>query len=128
MSSVSSEWVFDEAVLAAIAADAAVRTPGVARMEPGLPGLLDRFRRGMHERLGGLERAPSAGVRATVVDGAVRIHLDLAVSGSAHAATVARYAQHAVAEAITAATGLTTSEVTASILDVELGANGEPLA
>ncbi|WP_020496519.1 Asp23/Gls24 family envelope stress response protein [Sciscionella marina] len=128
MSSAGAEWVFDEAVLAAIAVDAARRTPGVVRMEPGLRGLLDRMGRGVRERLGGLERAPSEGARAVMADGEVRIGLDLAVSGSARAADVAARAQRAVAEAIASATGLTASVVTVSVLDVELSANGEPPA
>ncbi|WP_031464833.1 Asp23/Gls24 family envelope stress response protein [Sciscionella sediminilitoris] len=128
MSSAGAEWVFDEAVLAAIAVDAALRTPGVVRMEPGLRGLLDRLGRGVRQRIGGLERAPSEGARAVVTDGEVRIRLDLVVSGSARAADVAARAQRAAAEAIAAATGLTAGLVTVSILDVELSVNGEPPA
>ncbi|MER6666315.1 Asp23/Gls24 family envelope stress response protein [Amycolatopsis japonica] len=116
------ETVIAPPVIAAIAAHAAARVPGVVRLEPGLRGLAGSLTRIARQRIKGLEPAPTEGVRAFVEHDPpdVRVEIDLSLSGLDQAAATAQAVQRAVGKAVTEATGLTPSAVSVSILDIEI--------
>ncbi|AGM04746.1 Asp23/Gls24 family envelope stress response protein [Amycolatopsis keratiniphila] len=116
------ETVIAPPVIAAVAAHAAARVPGVVRLEPGLRGLAGSLTRIARQRIKGLEPAPTEGVRAFVEHDPpdVRVEIDLSLSGLDQAAATAQAVQRAVGKAVTEATGLTPSAVSVSILDIEI--------
>ncbi|ANN16182.1 hypothetical protein SD37_11380 [Amycolatopsis orientalis] len=116
------ETVITPPVVAAVAAHAAAKVPGVARLEPGLRGLAGSLTRIARQRIKGLEPAPTEGVRAFVDHDPpdVRVEIDLSVSGLDQAAATAQAVQRAVSRAVTEATGLVPSAVSVSILDIEI--------
>lgn len=114
------ETVISSSVIAAIAAHAATKVPGVARLEPGLRGLAGSLTRIARQRIKGLDPAPTEGVRAFTEDGEVRVEVDLATSGQVQAAATAQAVQRAVTRAVAEATGLTPAAVSVSVLDIEL--------
>ncbi|EME57170.1 Asp23/Gls24 family envelope stress response protein [Amycolatopsis decaplanina] len=116
------ETVIAPPVIAAVAAHAAARVPGVVRLEPGLRGLAGSLTRIARQRIKGLEPAPTEGVRAFVEHDPpdVRVEIDLSLSGLDQAAATAQVVQRAVGKAVTEATGLTPSAVSVSILDIEI--------
>ncbi|MGC7094496.1 Asp23/Gls24 family envelope stress response protein [Amycolatopsis lurida] len=115
------EWVIGEPVVAAVAAAAAAGVPGVARLEPGVFGLVGSLGRVLRQQVKGLDPAPTEGVRVSYADNAeVRLEIDLVLSGSEQVAAVARAVQRAVAGAVAAATGLVVASVSVAVLDVEL--------
>src|ERR1700761_7248005 len=81
-----AERTVDESVVAALAAHAALRTPGVVRLEPGLAGLLRRGTRGGGRFTGTVP--PAAGVTVHYDGGIPVIHIDVVVSGDRQAAAV----------------------------------------
>ena len=123
------ESVVTEPVIAAIAAHAATSVAGVTRLEPGLPGLVVSLARTARQRIKDLEPAPTEGVHVTVhdpgADGAtVRVEVDLVVSGQDQVAAVGRAVQRAVSKAITEQTGLRTSAVSVTVLDIDDATGG----
>jgi uncharacterized alkaline shock family protein YloU len=112
------EVVIADRVVAAVAADAALRVPGVRRLEVGVTGLLTQLGRAAVDRIGGPTVSVCDGIRATVTGQAVRITADLATTG-APATSVARAVQHAIAAQVQAATGLTVTEVAVTVLDID---------
>ncbi|MFI9457092.1 Asp23/Gls24 family envelope stress response protein [Amycolatopsis sp. NPDC052450] len=114
------ETVISPPVIAAVAAHAAAKVPGVVRLEPGLRGLAGSLTRIARQRIKGLEPAPTEGVRAVVDQDGVRVEIDLSLSGLDQAAATAQAVQRAVSRAVTEATGLTPSAVSVSILDIEI--------
>jgi uncharacterized alkaline shock family protein YloU len=116
----TAERTVDESVLATLAAHAALGTPGVVRLEPGLAGLLRQVTR-VGGRLAGTA-TPAAGVTVRYDGDIPVIHLDVVISGERQAAAVGVATQRAVADAVTANTGVPEPVVTVSILDIELGA------
>ncbi|RSN63312.1 hypothetical protein DMH01_12045 [Amycolatopsis sp. WAC 04182] len=116
------ETVISPPVIAAVAAHAAARVPGVVRLEPGLRGLAGSLTRIARQRIKGLDPAPTEGVRAFVEHDPpdVRVEIDLSLSGLDQAAATAQAVQRAVGKAVTEATGLTPSAVSVSILDIEI--------
>jgi uncharacterized alkaline shock family protein YloU len=113
----STERVVGEAVIAAVAAHAAVRTEGVVRLEPGVTGLL----RQAAGRLTGGNAAPTAGVDVHYDGDIPVIHLDLVVSGARPVAEVGAAIQRAVAHAVIEGTDVPEPVITVSVLDIELG-------
>ncbi|TVT21382.1 Asp23/Gls24 family envelope stress response protein [Amycolatopsis acidiphila] len=113
------EWVVEEPVVAAVAADAARRTPGVARLEAGVGGLVRAWGRAKWQQVKGITPAPAEGVLVELGGDAVRVRLSIATSGDAQAAAVARAVQHAVYRAVTRDTGLAVDEVSVTVLDIE---------
>ena len=112
--------VIAEPVFAAVAARAAAGVPGVARLEPGLFGLLGSLARSARGWVKGLDPAPADGVRVTLdPDGSVRIEVDVVLSGLDQAAAVGGAVQRAVRLAVAAATGCTLASVSVSIMDIE---------
>ncbi|MFJ8912743.1 Asp23/Gls24 family envelope stress response protein [Amycolatopsis sp. NPDC102389] len=116
------ETVISPPVIAAVAAHAAAKVPGVVRLEPGLRGLAGSLTRIARQRIKGLEPAPTEGVRAFVEHDPpdVRVEIDLSLSGLDQAAATAQAVQRAVGKAVTEATGLIPSAVSVSILDIEI--------
>ncbi|MFC3455506.1 Asp23/Gls24 family envelope stress response protein [Amycolatopsis speibonae] len=117
-----AETVISPPVIAAVAAHAAAKVPGVVRLEPGLRGLAGSLTRIARQRIKGLDPAPTEGVRAFVEHDPpdVRVEIDLSVSGLDQAAATAQAVQRAVSRAVTEATGLTPSAVSVTILDIEI--------
>lgn len=113
------EVVIDPPVVAAIAAHAAVAVPGVARLEPGVSGLIKWWQRAARGRWSGLKPAPSAGVTAVVTNATATIGLDVAVAGRRPVADIAAALQRAVADAVSANTALVVGTVSVSVLDID---------
>jgi uncharacterized alkaline shock family protein YloU len=116
------ETVITPPVLAAVAAHAAAKVPGVARLEPGLRGLAGSLTRIARQKIKGLDPAPTEGVRAFVDHDPpdVRVEIDLSVTGLDQAAATAQAVQRAVGRAVTEATGLIPSAVSVTVLDIEI--------
>ncbi|KZB85360.1 Asp23/Gls24 family envelope stress response protein [Amycolatopsis regifaucium] len=116
------ETVITPPVIAAVAAHAAAKVPGVARLEPGLRGLAGSLTRIARQRIKGLDPAPTEGVRAFVDHDPpdVRVEIDLSVTGLDQTAATAQAVQRAVSRAVTEATGLTPSAVSVTVLDIEI--------
>jgi len=120
-----ADIVIREPVLAAVAAEAAVKVPGVLRLQPGLPGLVTGAMRAARERLTGRPLSATEGVHVdvdTAPDGTVtaaRLTLDLVISAQDQAAAVAASVRRTVAASVTAATGIPVASVTVTILDIE---------
>jgi uncharacterized alkaline shock family protein YloU len=108
-----AEWVIGPDTIAAVAAHAALATPGVVRLEPGVGELIGGFGRVARQQVLGMAAPGSTGV--TVVDGPV-VRVSVSVSG--HAATVGQEVQRAVAAAVEAGTGETVAGVEVSIVDI----------
>lgn len=115
-----AERIITEPVIAAIAAHVATRTPGVVRLEPGVVGVLREMTTIVRRRAGFAVTAPVEGVQVRFDGDAVRIHLDLVVTADRQAAATAVAAQRAVAEAVTASTGISAPAVSVSILDIDI--------
>ncbi|MBB5856338.1 Asp23/Gls24 family envelope stress response protein [Amycolatopsis umgeniensis] len=116
------ETVISPPVIAAVAAHAAAKVPGVVRLEPGLRGLAGSVTRIARQRIKGLEPAPTEGVRAFLEQDppGVRVEIDVALSGLDQAAATAQAVQRAVSRAVTEATGLIPTAVSVTILDIEI--------
>lgn len=115
-----AEYVITDEVIAAIAAHAAGATPGVARLQPGLAGLLGEFSRRTRQRLGLAAGAATGGVEVERAAGGVTLRLEIAADGHDQAAAVARAAQQAVARAVSEGTGLAVESVAIRILDIDV--------
>lgn len=115
----SLEWVVEVPVVASVAANAARRTPGVARLEPGVGGLVRAWGRAKWQQIKGITPAPAEGVLVELEGDAVRIRLSIATSGNAQAAVVARSVQREVRRAVTRDTGLAVGKVSVTVLDIE---------
>ncbi|KDN17626.1 Asp23/Gls24 family envelope stress response protein [Amycolatopsis rifamycinica] len=115
----SVEHVVADPVIASVAARAAITTPGVVRLEPGLRGLVTAWTRAARQRWKGLDPAPADGVRVRTADGRVTIQIDLVTAGADQAAAVGRAVQRSVTRFVAEQTGLVVDEVTVSIMDIE---------
>jgi uncharacterized alkaline shock family protein YloU len=100
-------------------APAALATPGVARLEPGLVGLVTAWTRAARQRWKGLDPAPADGVRVRTADGRLTVQVDLVTSGVDQAAAVGRAVQRSVTRVVAEQTGLAVAEVVVSVLDIE---------
>ena len=113
------EYVIADPVVASVAARAALATPGVVRLEPGLVGLVTAWTRAARQRWKGLDPAPADGVRVRTADGRLTVQVDLVTSGVDQAAAVGRAVQRAVTRVVAEQTGLAVAEVLVSVLDIE---------
>jgi uncharacterized alkaline shock family protein YloU len=111
-----AEWVIGPDAIAAVAAHAALATPGVVRLEPGVVELIGGVGRVARQQVLGLVPTGSTGV--TVADGPV-VRVSVTVSGPA--ATVGQDVQRAVAAAVEAGTGERVAGVEVSIVDIVVG-------
>ncbi|TCP56915.1 putative alkaline shock family protein YloU [Tamaricihabitans halophyticus] len=119
MNAARVDWVVAEPVIASIAADAASRTPGVLRLQPGLAGLVGSVGRMARQRVRGLSSAPREGVTVELTDGAADIHLYLTLAGFAPAQQLAAAVQRAVAGAVHEDTGVVVRSVAITIIDID---------
>lgn len=115
----SVDYVIADPVIASVAARAAIETPGVVRLEPGLRGLVTAWTRAARQRWKGLDPAPADGVRVRTSDGRVSVEIDLVTSAADQAAAVGRAVQRAVGRVVAEQTGLAVAEVSISIMDIE---------
>lgn len=116
-----TELIVADAVIAGVAARAAILVPGVARLEPGVLGLVGHLARTSRQLWIGQEPVGSAGVRVRRAGGLLGIQVDLALTASGHVGEVGRAVQQAVARAVTEHTGADVDEVTVWVLDIEPG-------
>ncbi|MBF6137305.1 Asp23/Gls24 family envelope stress response protein [Nocardia otitidiscaviarum] len=120
---VDAELVVSDAVVAAVAARAAASVPGVARLEPGLRGLVVGWARLGKQLLIGQESAASEGVRVQrTATGGLAVQVDLSLGAESRAVTVGAAVQRAVIDTVREQTGVTVDEVSVTILDIEPGA------
>ncbi len=115
----SVDYVIADPVIASVAARAALGTPGVVRLEPGLRGLVAAWTRAVRQRWKGLDPAPADGVRVRTADGRVTVEIDLVTASTDQAAAVGRAVQRAVGRFVTEQTGLVVDEVSVSVMDIE---------
>ncbi|WP_280399963.1 Asp23/Gls24 family envelope stress response protein [Nocardia carnea] len=106
-------------VIAAVAARAAEATPGVARLEPGVRGLLAVLTRAGRQRWTEADPAPTEGVRVRVTGAGLTVHVDIAVRADGPAAEVGRAVQEHVAREVGEHTGQQVDAVCVHILDIE---------
>ncbi|MBF6498890.1 Asp23/Gls24 family envelope stress response protein [Nocardia cyriacigeorgica] len=107
-------------VLAAVAAHAALSTPGVVRLEPGVRGLVTTLMRAGRQRWLGTDPAPSEGVRVRRTElGRLVVQVDVVIAGDRHAGEVGRAVQRTVSQRVREQTGQDVDEVVVSILDIE---------
>ncbi|WP_280419112.1 Asp23/Gls24 family envelope stress response protein [Nocardia carnea] len=106
-------------VIAAVAARAATGTPGVARLEPGVRGLLAVLTRAGRQRWTDADPAPTEGVRVRVTGAGLIVHVDIAVRSKGPAAEVGRAVQEQVAREVDEQTGQPVDAVYVHILDIE---------
>ncbi|MEV0248969.1 Asp23/Gls24 family envelope stress response protein [Nocardia sp. NPDC050712] len=119
-----AELVVGEPVIAGVAAKAAASTPGVARLEPGVLGLVGQLVRSGRQLWIGQAPAPSAGVRVRRAGGLLDIQINLALSASGNVAEVGRAVQRAVTDAVAEAAGLEVDSVRVYVVDIETGRPG----
>ena len=114
--------MIDETVAAAIAAHTACAVTGVVRLEAGLGGLITHLAaRARHQLRQGdpEEPAPTEGVTVDLDGSGARVHIDLATTVDAQAASVAHQVQTAVANALKVDAGLSVTTVSVSVLDID---------
>lgn len=120
--------VLDESVVAAVAAHAARRTPGVLRVETGLGGLVQRLaaRARLQARPGPDDDRPAdrGGVRVQLDGGHAEVRVDLAVTADVPLTACAHEVQRRVVQALVSDVGLVSATVAVSVLDVALSAAG----
>ncbi|WP_432848843.1 Asp23/Gls24 family envelope stress response protein [Amycolatopsis sp. CA-161197] len=115
-----AEYVIADPVVASVAARAALDTPGVVRLEPGLRGLVTAWTRAARGRWQGLDPAPIDGVRVRNVEGGLSVEVDVVTSAFDQAAAVGRAVQRSVTRVLAEQTGLAVGAVVVSIVDIEL--------
>ncbi|MET7990337.1 Asp23/Gls24 family envelope stress response protein [Amycolatopsis sp. NPDC005232] len=115
-----AEYVIADPVVASVAARAALDTPGVVRLEPGLRGLVTAWTRAARGRWQGLDPAPIDGVRVRGVEGGLSVEVDVVTSAFDQAAAVGRAVQRSVTRVVAEQTGLAVDAVVVSIVDIEL--------
>jgi uncharacterized alkaline shock family protein YloU len=119
------EWVPERVVVEVRAAEAAARAarsvPGMARLQPGVLGLLAQLAAQSFARATGLKLPDIAGVRADLADdGAVGIELQIVIDGGYQAAAVGAMVAQAVTEAVPAVAGVAVGAVRVRIVEVEV--------
>ena len=114
--------VVAEVVVAKLAADVAARTPGVARLEPGVGGVLTQFGRWGREQVTGVPELPHEGVRAQLDAGGARVYLDVVTEGTWSTHLVAHRLRDAVADAIPRLLGVSVVEVGVTVLSIDTAA------
>lgn len=122
MTSVRTELVVADAVVAGIAAWAASRVSGVVRVEPGLRGLVAGLTRAGKQLWSGYETAASEGARVSRDSDALGVQLDIAIGADRSVAAVGAAVQRAVIEVVREQTGVLVDEVTVTVVDIEPGA------
>lgn len=121
----AAEIVVEPAVLAAVAARAALATPGVLRLEPGVRGLVSGLVRAGRQRFTGIEPAGADGVRVrSHADGRISVEIDAVLSTERPATEVGVAVQREVLRVVEERTGQPVAEVRVGIVDIETGGAG----
>lgn len=128
MTAADVEVVLEESVVAAVAAHAARRTPGVLRVETGFAGMVQqlavRLRHQVRAGQGEDGRpADTGGVDVELVAGHAEVHVDLALHAEVPVTACAHEVQRRVVQALLTDVGLVSVRVSVSVLDVALGAS-----
>lgn len=124
-----TDWAPDDVVAEVRAADAAAQAartvPGVARLQPGVLGLLAQLAAQAFEQATGLPLPDIAGVQADLAESpgggrALQIELQIVVEGGYQAAAVGAMVAHAVTEVVPAVAGVAVGAVRVHIVEVEI--------
>lgn len=118
-----AEYIASDAVIAAVAARAAASVPGVARLEPGVLGLLGHLARTGRQWRSSQDVAPGAGVRVRHSGGWLKVQVDLAVRGEYQVGEVGQAVQQEVVRMVAQQTGMLVDTVSVAILDIAPGAS-----
>nr|WP_208406288.1 Asp23/Gls24 family envelope stress response protein [Amycolatopsis granulosa] len=113
------EWIVEDAVVAAVAAHAARSVPGVARLEPGVAGLVRGWGRARWQQVKGLTPAPADGVTVRRAGDEFEVCVGIATRAGTQVAAVALAVQHEVRAALIRDTGVVPGQVSVTVLDVE---------
>lgn len=114
------EFVIADPVIAAVAARAALAVPGVARLEPGVRGLVSSLVRMGKQRWTGADPIAADGVRVRrEPGGALTVRLDLVLTADRRVATVGVAVQQEVSRVVSEQTGAVVAEVTVTVTDIE---------
>ncbi|WP_030515545.1 Asp23/Gls24 family envelope stress response protein [Nocardia sp. NRRL WC-3656] len=114
-----AEYIASDAVIAAVAARAATSVPGVARLEPGVLGLLGHLARTGRQWWSSQDIAPGAGVRVRHSGGWLKVQVDLSVTGGCHVGEVGQAIQQEVVRMVAQQTGMVVDAVSVAILDIQ---------
>lgn len=114
-----TERIIADPVIAAVAARAALDSPGVVRLETAVAGLLRQLRHHTVGRVAGITPAPTAGVTVHRDESDVRVRISLAVSGDRPVVAVAERVRQRVADAVRTATGVRLAAVEVAVLAIE---------
>jgi uncharacterized alkaline shock family protein YloU len=107
--------------IAAVAAATAKSIPGVARLQPGLRGLVQQLSRELWERITGEPYPDIAGVDTAILDDTTAmVDITLATDGHRPAAAIAADVQHAVTTAIAARLAIPVSAVAVHVCEISL--------
>lgn len=107
-----------EVRVAAAAADAARATPGVARLQPGLWGLVQQLGRDAWTRLTARPYPDVAGVEVGLDAGTTTIDIALVCDGSIPAAVVAGDVQRNVHRAVLATCSIAPTRIAVHVVDI----------
>ncbi|GHE81838.1 hypothetical protein GCM10017786_10520 [Amycolatopsis deserti] len=113
------EWIVEDAVVASVAAHAARSVPGVARLEPGVAGLVRGWGRARWQQVKGLTPAPADGVSVRRAGDDVEVWVGIATRAGAQVAAVARAVQREVRARLHRDTGVRPGQVSVTVLDIE---------
>ncbi|MGN2641736.1 Asp23/Gls24 family envelope stress response protein [Nocardia takedensis] len=119
MTDATAQIVVEDRVLAAVAARAALATPGVSRLEPGMRGLVSSLVRVGKQRWTGAEPAPAEGVRVRRDGAALSVHVDVVLTAGRRVATVGAAVQQEVSRVVAEQTGQQVTAVTVAVTDIE---------
>lgn len=118
--------IVTEVRVATATAQAARSTPGVARLQPGLWGLVRQFCQQVWERVTGTPYPDVAGVEVQLYDGSATIELTLVTDGGRPAASIVAAVQRAVVKAVTTQTGLAVTSVAVHVCEIDITHRGQP--
>ncbi|MEU4669402.1 hypothetical protein AB0F91_15795 [Amycolatopsis sp. NPDC023774] len=114
-----AEYVIADPVVASVAARAALDTPGVVRLEPGLRGLVTAWTRAARGRWQGWIPRRSTGCACAASKVGCRSR-STSFSAFDQPAAVGRAVQRSVTRVVAEQTGLAVDAVVVSIVDIEL--------
>ncbi|MGW5383252.1 Asp23/Gls24 family envelope stress response protein [Nocardia sp. NPDC003963] len=110
--------VVEAPVIAAVAAHAAARTPGVVRLEPGVRGLLNSFVRAGRQRWSDTDPAPADGVRIRRTPTGLVVTADITITADGPAIAIGHAVQRQIAQAVLEHTGQQVDRVCVNIIDI----------
>ncbi|MGH3616188.1 MAG: Asp23/Gls24 family envelope stress response protein [Pseudonocardia sp.] len=114
--------------VAALAATVTRAVPGVARLQPGLWGLVQQLSRELWKRVTGEPYPDLAGVEAEIRGRTTAIDITLVTDGHRPAAEVAADVQHAVTTTVTSHLGIVVTSVAVHVCEINLPVRGSERA